>query len=71
MKKAMRLSDRYCYNAYCSVRTKEKPWPRSDAVYKYVNVVSRQGNAYRRKMLVCVHCGGEMSKVASMCSETE
>lgn len=50
----------YCYNDRCPVRTKEKPYPRSDGELKWVQCISKKGNTYRRKKWVCIHCGEVM-----------
>ena len=50
----------YCYNDRCPVRTPEKPYPRSDGERKYITVISKKGNPYRKKTWICKHCGEEM-----------
>lgn len=42
------ISQAYCYQKDCPVRTEKEPWPRSDSVEK-------DGKC------VCEHCGKEMT----------
>jgi hypothetical protein len=51
----------YCYDSNCPARTKEKPWPRSEGELKWVNLISKKGNTYRRRRWCCNHCGKEMT----------
>lgn len=61
----MNLYNCYCYSDICPVRTKKEPWPRSDGIYKYIKTLSKKGNVYYRKTLVCVHCGNKMRFVGN------
>jgi hypothetical protein len=47
----------YCYDNKCPARTKEQPYPSSDGEYKYVTVIIKKGKPYKRKQVVCKHCG--------------
>ena len=65
----MTIHNAYCYSSDCPVRTKKEPWPRSNAVLKWVKRISKKGNEYRRKVWVCEHCGYKMQFTFSMFDE--
>jgi len=55
----------YCYADRCPGRTKDKPWPTSDGIYKWKTMISKKGNRYRRLRVCCEHCDEEMSGTVS------
>jgi hypothetical protein len=63
------VSDEYCYNDKCPARTEKEPWPRSDCKNGWVKVISRNGKSYKKRALVCNHCGQEMTATFSMFDE--
>lgn len=56
----------YCYNPKCPVRTSKEPWPRSDGEIKNTKIISKKGNMYYAKRMICKHCGGIMHKTRDL-----
>lgn len=65
----MNLTQYYCYEDKCPGRTPEKPWPKSDMEFKRVEVTSRKGTKYKRKLWACKHCSEPMTPTWSVYDE--
>ena len=63
------MAQGFCYNSECPVRTKGKPWPRSDWKFRYKKVISKNGKEYYRRLPLCEHCNESVTFVTFVQSE--
>lgn len=56
----------YCYNNLCSGRTKESPWVKSACKNGYIKKISKKGNTYKKRCLICFYCNEEMTRTMNL-----